>query len=262
MPEILRFLRTEQLTHLWIGDDPELHDLALLRAFPALTSLTLQNCPAVESLAPLADVPLTSLSITGNSGGALPTPPGLDTLGQLEFLSLYTSLTAEDFTAFPADAPLQRLALGQPVGADFTLDCWPGLSRVQLRSLAGGFGERQWHALSRLTNLESFSFGLAEGEPALKIPPGLGLPQVKSLGLLNTGHRSSAEFSGIMRTALPVFPRIEELQLYGMVRRHLDLSPAAGLASLRKVFLSNLTPAPTYSLPPHVNLTLFPRPRT
>ncbi|MEU9113323.1 NACHT domain-containing protein [Streptomyces sp. NPDC048483] len=251
------------IRHLMLRDNWEISDLAFLHDFPELNSLSLQNCPAVVSLAPLADLPLRSLSVSGWGSSDVRSPGGLDRLRHLTSLTLMAPLPPEGLAALPADAPLTKLHLGERIGTDFRrVTTWPQLNAIQLRRIAEDFTDNQWQALTHLTELEHFSFGLdTEGAP-LRIPYGLQLPQVKTLSLLNTDRRPVSELSRILRAALPAFPGIRKLQLYGMIDAPIDLSPLSALPDLQEVYLSYLRPENANSLPPHVKLTLFPRPRT
>ncbi|MGW2628413.1 NACHT domain-containing protein [Streptomyces chattanoogensis] len=261
--ELLDELVRESVTTLMLQDNSEVRSLAFLRDFPDLTALILQNCPAVDSLDPLADLPLRSLYISGGESSGVPSPQGLDRLGHLDSLSLQASLPPEGLAAYPAEVPLTTLILWQPIGTDaIHLTSWPRLRLLQLRRISENFAEEEWQVLANLTELRDFAFGLdAEGD-ALRIPVGLQLPQVKTLSLLNTDKRPAPELTRILRAALPAFPGIRKLQVYGMTDAPITLPPLGRLPNLREVHLSHLRPENPTSLPPHVKLTLFPRPRT
>ncbi|MFG2210712.1 NACHT domain-containing protein [Streptomyces sp. NPDC048638] len=250
-------LDPQRLTWLELSNNSEISSLAFLRGFPALESLTLQDCPAVESIAPLVDVPLRSLSVSG----ACP-PRALDRLVHLDSLALHIRSRAPT-ASLPLHAPLTSLVISGPVGAEFAnASSWPQLEFVQLRRLAEDFREEQWQTLASLSKLKEFSFGLAtEGGP-LHIPPGLRLPKVEKLSLLNTDKRPVPELIRILRAALPAFPNIRTLWMFGMIDAPIDLSSLEAAPDLQEVYLSYLHPEPPASLPPHVKLTLYPRPRT
>ncbi|KPC65975.1 NACHT domain-containing protein [Streptomyces chattanoogensis] len=251
------------ITQLVLQDNHEISSLAFLREFPALKSLTLQNCPAIDSVVPLADLPFRSLSVSGGESSGVTYPRGLNCLGHLNSLSLQVPLPPEGLAAFPAQAPLTFLALWQPIGTDAAhLASWPRLKYLQLRRLSETFAEEEWHVLTHLTELQEFSFGLDTEGDALRIPPGLQLPQVETLSLLNTDKRPSRELTRILRTALPAFPHIRKLQLFGMTNAPIDLPPVDNLPHLQQLCLYNLRPEIPDSLPPQVKLTLHPRPRT
>ncbi|MFL4496278.1 NACHT domain-containing protein [Streptomyces sp. VTCC 41912] len=259
--ELRDSLHLAQLTHLTLTNNPEISDLAFLRDFPALTSLFLRDCPAVESLVPLRDLRLDSLGISGDVS-VVRTPRGLDGLTHLHSLSLLVPPPPEGLNAFPLHAPLRFLTLGQRIRPDFArLASWP-LRNLQLQRLTNEFTEEKWRTLASLPDLKFFSFGLAEGETALRIAPDQELPQVETLSLLNMGRRPAAEFGALLRTALPAFPGVRKLQLYGLIGGQVDLSPIAALPALRDLDLSYVAPSPGFAIPPHINLTLFPRPRT
>ncbi|MFG3119768.1 NACHT domain-containing protein [Streptomyces sp. NPDC048197] len=238
--ELLDGLPTEQITHLTLTDHEEL-----------------------DSVAPLADLPLfRSLSVSGTDDSTERCPRDLGLLDRLESLMLMVPLPPEGLTALPADAPLTGLTLGHPVPAGLTgLASWPRLRSVQLQRLADGLTEGDWLALTRLSDLEFFSFGLAHDAVSPGIPEGLRLPQVGSLSLLNMARLPASTLSRLVRTVLPAFPALHTLQLYGMIDAPLTLPPLTGLRDLRQLFLSYLRPDPIPALPPNTELTLFPRPR-
>lgn len=68
--------------------------------------------------------------------------------------------------------------------------------------------------------------------------------------------------SRVLHAALPAFPGVRELRLYGVLDGPIDISPAAVLPELQEIFLSYVHPEPGHSLPPHIKLTHYPRPRT
>ncbi|WEB41145.1 NACHT domain-containing protein [Streptomyces yunnanensis] len=263
--EILAGLHPHQITDFMLDGNPRISDLAFLQGFPALESLTLWNCPVVETLAPLTELPLRTLNISGHIDGGARTPQALDRLSQLESLILYSQLPPAGLDALPEDAPLTTLILGdQRTFPDLArVPTWPRLNEIYLRNLPGELGEDQWHALSLLSDLRSFNFSLGWGETALRIPSGLRLPQVETLSFLNDPGRPPKELTEQLRAALPAFPRVQSLRLYGgSASGPIDLSPVESLPALRDLHLSRLTPSPDHPLPPHINLTLFPRPRT
>ncbi|MFE1771799.1 NACHT domain-containing protein [Streptomyces sp. NPDC059008] len=261
--ELLDGLHIEQITHLTLMNNPEISSLAFLRRFTALESLTLQDCPAVESIAPAADLPLHTLAVSGPDGSKVAAPRGLSHLRHTKNLTLLVPLPPEGLDALPVNAPLVNLTLGHPIGSAFTqVTSWPGLRRLQLQRITDDFAEEEWRALGHLTELEFLSFGLAEESTALRIPAGLELPQVKHLSLLNWPRLPASDLADVLRTALPAFPGVRTLQLYGMIDAPIALPPLTSLPDLQEVHLSYLHPAPGHPLPPGTKLTVFPRRRT
>ncbi|MFJ5595503.1 NACHT domain-containing protein [Streptomyces noursei] len=264
--ELLADLHPHQITSLRLEDNPAISDLAFLRSFPALTSLSLWACPAVETLAPLAEHPLRSLYISEPNLSELHTPQSLDRLSHLKTLTLYAPLPPEGLDALPADAPLTLLGLGarQPLPDLARLQSWPHLENVQLLNYTTELREDQWHALSLLAGLRNLSLKLAKDESSLRIPQGLQLPQVHTLGLHNGPCLSPEEVTKQLRTVLPALPHVHTLRIYGAPNNGLpiDLSPTTVLPDLLHLHLAHLVPSHKHPLPPHINLTLFPRPRT
>ncbi|MGW7639037.1 NACHT domain-containing protein [Streptomyces decoyicus] len=260
--ELLGGLHTHQITHLSLADNTEIRSLEFLREFPALESLILQGCPSAESLAPLEGMPIRALLLSGPDGSVVPTR-GLDSLCDLRTLAVLTGLPSDGMATLPAGAPLNSLTLGQPVGSSFAgVASWPHLRHIQLHRITDDFAEDQWRALTRLPELKHFAFGLSEEQSVLRIPPGLQLPQVKTLSILNPARRPASDMSHLLGAALPAFPGLQKLQLYGVLDAPIDLSPLVAPPALQEVYLSYLRPEPAPTLPPHTKLTIYPRPRT
>ncbi|SCK35318.1 hypothetical protein YWIDRAFT_06388 [Streptomyces sp. SceaMP-e96] len=261
--ELLGTLPLGLIESLDIAENPEITGLAFLREFPTLERLWLRDCPAVESVAPLADRRLHTLGISGPGKKNVPIPHGLHRLRHLRTLLLHCMLPPEGLAALPVEAPLNHVTLSRPVGAEFTgITRWPRIRSMQLRRLTHDFGADQWEALASLSELEDFSFGLAAERVPLRLPAGLRLPQVKTLSITNTAYLQPPQMSRLLRVALPAFPGVRTLQLYGITDGFADLSPAALLPELQELHLSYLRPLPGHSLPPHIKLTRYPRPRT
>ncbi|MER6309060.1 NACHT domain-containing protein [Streptomyces sp. NPDC001657] len=261
--ELLDELVHEPLRSLTLQENPEITDLGFLREFPNLEWLSLWGCPAVESLAPLADLGIRTLNLSGPPDQEVAAPPGLDALTGLTTLNLYTRLPEGGTAALPTGASLTFLGLGQPLGTELAgLASWPGLRYLYLPRLTAAFGEDQWAELAALPELRWLSMGLASDEVwSLDLPPGVRLPQVTTLDLVNPAQVSAARLSVLLETLLPAFPHLRELHLYGAIDAPITLPPLTGLSELREVGLFNLRPDPSPALPPHAELTVHPRPR-
>ncbi|RXS83894.1 NACHT domain-containing protein, partial [Streptomyces sp. TM32] len=228
-----------------LSDNPEISELDFLHGFPSLDTLSLWHCPGVESVAPLADLHLDWLGISGPPDKPLPTPHGLARLRHIRQLSLYTRLPAGGLEALPADAPLRHLGLGLPLGSAFTgLERWPHMQSLHLQRLTKGFAEEQWGELASLNSLDTLSFGVADDGVTLRVPAGLQLPQVKTLSILNNARQPAPHLSTLLTSVLPAFPGVRKLQLYGVLDAPVDLTSLALLPELQEVYLSYLRPAP------------------
>lgn len=84
---------------------------------------------------------------------------------------------------------------------------------------------------------------------------------MKDLSILNFSRHPASDLSQMLRTTLPAFPGLQSLHLYGMTGVPIALPPLTALSGLKKVHLSQLRPEPAPTLPPHIKLTLHPRPR-
>ncbi|UKY51917.1 NACHT domain-containing protein [Streptomyces inhibens] len=259
--ELLDGLHPGQITHLTLEHNPEISSLEFIQEFPVLESLALWDCPSVASFAPLAPLPIRTLSVTGLEGDAVPSPCGLGHLRHTERLMVGTPLPPEGLEALPTDARLTSLTLQMPIGSECSrVTAWPHLQHLRLERITQDFGEAQWCALTRLPKLEHFEFG-ADSQGILRVPPGLQLPQVKDLSILNFSRHPASDLSQMLRTTLPAFPGLQSLHLYGMTGVPIALPPLTALSGLKKVHLSQLRPEPAPTLPPHIKLTLHPRPR-
>ncbi|WP_326619296.1 NACHT domain-containing protein [Streptomyces decoyicus] len=259
--ELLGALHPGQLTHLTLESNPEIRSLEFIQEFPELESLTLWDCPSVTDFAPLAPLPLRTLSVIGREDGGVPSPCGLGHLRHTENLMLTTPLPPGGLAALPTDARLTHLSLGMPIGSEGTqVTAWPHLQYLRLELTTQDFGEAQWRALTHLSELEHLAFG-AESRGALRVPPEVQLPQVKILSVLNIPRHPASDLSRMLRRLLPAFPGLRTLRLYGMVNTAISLPPLTALSGLKEVLLSYLHPEPAPALPPHTNLTVYPRPR-
>jgi hypothetical protein len=135
------------------------------------------------------------------------------------------------------------------------------LRSIQLQRLTDGFDETQWGELTTLSSLEMLGFGLDDGA-TLHTPAGLQLPRVRTLNIINGARRPAPHFSHLLAAALPAFPGVQKLQLFGLIDIPVDLAPLALLPQLQEVQLSSLRPMPATPLPPHLKVTHYPRPRT
>ncbi|MGW7576803.1 NACHT domain-containing protein [Streptomyces sp. NPDC054765] len=260
--QLLGGLHAHRITHLLLADNPELRCLEFLREFGALESLVLRGCPSVGSLAPLADLPIRSLALSGPDGTVVPTH-GLDGLRHTRSLVVYSDLLPDVMAALPTRAPLTGLTLGQPIGSSFTqVASWPRLRHLRLPRITDEFAEDQWGALAGLSELADFAFGPAEEQATLRIPPGLQVPHVHTLSILNPARRPASDLSDLLEAVLPAFPGVRKIQLYGLLDTPIGLPSLAALPDLQEVHLSYLRPEPGRPLPPHIKLTRYPRPRT
>ncbi|GAA3160757.1 MULTISPECIES: NACHT domain-containing protein [Streptomyces] len=261
--ELADALDVERLEGLTLIGNPSLGDLGFLRRARQLRSLTLSGCPDITDLSPLAGLPAFR-SLFFHETGSSRFPHGLSALHRLEDLIFHLPLPPEGLDAFSTAAPLTHLTLGAPLGTAFSrATAWPLLSRIQLRRLSSKFGEEQWEILTRLPELTDFTFGVHDNAP-LRLPAGLQLPQVTTLSLVNDERDPEAALTARLRTALPHFPGVRTLKVFGMRTSHglFEIPDLTSLPHLEELFLSYLRPTPGTVLPPGVKLTIYPEPRT
>ncbi|MGW1838457.1 NACHT domain-containing protein [Streptomyces sp. NPDC002067] len=263
--ELVGTLDLERLEMLYLVDNPALGSLTFLRKSQRLKVLMLSACPKVTDLTPLSGLmALDTLTLHDDGDGRARFPEGLATLRHLESLVLGASLPPKGLEACPTESPLTRLSLNAPLGTAFSeITAWPDLAALQLRRLTADFGEEQWLAVAQRRALTDFTFGVHDNAP-LRIPAGLQLPQVTHLNLVNDTKSPAANLSALLSAALPHFPSIRTLGVYGMTFPDidsLDLPPLASLPHLQEIYLAYLRPRSGTVLPPGVKLTLFPEPR-
>jgi hypothetical protein len=111
--DIVAGLVPERLTELAVRNNERLTDLDWLRPLHRLTYFDLSRCPLVGDLTPLANLPLTRLSLDSMPG--LQEPDLLSVLGEsatLDQLDIGLTLQGESLDkALPADLPLRYLRL-------------------------------------------------------------------------------------------------------------------------------------------------------
>ncbi|WP_369377069.1 NACHT domain-containing NTPase [Streptomyces sp. cg36] len=231
-----------------IANNVLLRSLDDLRSFTSLKQLSLTRCPGVKDLTTLADTSVTDLYLyEGVSIG------GLHELTKLQYLGLNTEGQDGNLGAWPVNADLNGLYLGNIVCAHIgTLDGisrWPNLTNVNLCGSVEGMSQ-----LAKLAHLSRLLVQL-DALPSMlgQLPP---MPQVRDLFL---GSRREEADLVMVRT---VFPELERLTIscHGE-RRRVDLNPLRGMSSLAAVRIRDADEVlGTDDFPPGT-VSLNPRPR-
>ncbi|NSC23180.1 NACHT domain-containing protein [Streptomyces albus subsp. chlorinus] len=239
-----------KLVDLSLARNPELDRLDFVRAFPHLEKFDVRECP-VTDLSPLKAVPLTTLYLWN-----------VDTLRNLEGIEALTSLrwlALREGTPWPGVARIAHLAglttllLPEDARSIKGITALRALETLNLYQVRHRLPEQDWEELGRLPRLEMLTC-----EPPhlvnLRVS-GTRLTALRELYLPLGG----ADFG--MRLPPAAFPALERLILSDPPPS-LDLTPLGDLPVLRSLVLSRPQgPLDTTRLPPHLDVTVIPRPR-
>ncbi|MGW7385361.1 NACHT domain-containing protein [Streptomyces sp. NPDC054794] len=149
----------DTVTSLNLHDNPTLRSLSCLSSLHGLNSLDLSSCPHVDSLAPVARLPLGWLSVTSmrslEQPGALAPLDGHPTLRALD---IGTLLDADSLgEALPQDVPLRYLRLAKNALA-FTalrgLRRLRSLKQLSLATLSGDLLPKDYEEIALLPELD------------------------------------------------------------------------------------------------------------
>ncbi|WP_326797297.1 NACHT domain-containing protein [Streptomyces sp. NBC_01808] len=242
-------LATTRLTELIVRSQPRLMNLDFLREQNELRHLRLSDCVDLYDASALAGLPLTDLILDTVPGLAEAVPEILAAIPRLKVLSLSPERRRPlDLDTLP---PLPTLLTLNLLTAR-TSGLRPLAKHPRLRDVFLGWRHEaaadDWPALAELPRLQ----GLRCRPDLLAIAPAnAALPGLQFLALVDD---RPADELGLSR--LPqLFPRIVQLGLnLPPGSRPLDLSPLAGLGSLREVSLRPYMKDLHAGLPPHVEV--------
>ncbi|MEU3714074.1 NACHT domain-containing protein [Streptomyces catenulae] len=238
-PELQALKSLGTRTEIWAHGNFTEPELVGALDVEALTSLTLTHNTALDDLAFLQRAQrLEALTLSLGAPGLTP-PAGLTTLRELVYIDADPGFLHATFNRATA---------------------WPLLRSVQLTGLTADFGEEQWVALAHCPELREFALGVHDEAP-LCIPAGLQLSQVTELSLIGEPETPGTLLSARLRTALPHFPNVRVLRVYGTSAPPtvFEVPPLTALPHLKELQLRFLLPAPGTALPPGVKLTVSPQ---
>ncbi|MFD8811148.1 NACHT domain-containing protein [Streptomyces sp. NPDC059627] len=157
--DLRTLLQPDVVTALDLHDIPELRELDCLSALHGLDSLDLSSCPLVESLAPVAGLPLGWLSMTTMKGlkqpGVLSPFDGHPTLRALDVGTRLAAPSLDE--ALPQDVPLRylRLAKGALEHTGLRgLHRLRSLKQLSLATLSRVLEDDDYAEIARLPHLE------------------------------------------------------------------------------------------------------------
>ncbi|GAA3843528.1 NACHT domain-containing protein [Streptomyces phyllanthi] len=197
-PSEMAALPPGKVTHLNVRANEELSGLACLSSLRQLTYLDLSGCPHVGDLSPVADLPLSWLSLKAMPGlerpDALAPFAGSATLHSLDISVALETDTLDE--AFPRDVPLRYLRLADDALWHTGLRGLHRLRSLKHLSLADRYrklGPQDYEEIARLPELEDLRLVWPTGGW-----PGPPLPHVTGLRLNDfLGHEDLSSLSAV-----------------------------------------------------------------
>ncbi|MFE1286210.1 NACHT domain-containing protein [Streptomyces sp. NPDC058751] len=181
--ELRSCLPPDQVTHLALLYNGRLRDLDFLTAQPRLTRLGLDQCTEVDSFAPLAELPLRTLSMLSHHART-PPPDGLTALTSLRELNVGHRLAGRSLSeALPLGSPLEVLSFGLDVLRETGLRGlrhWRSLRTLWLSRVPAELGPEDWSEAAALPGLRELRIHRSALGALSSAPP---LPSVEHLEL-------------------------------------------------------------------------------
>ena len=218
--QIVAALGKLQLNTLALRHNSAIADLSFLGDYQNLRSLSLEDCPEISSLAPLAHMPLRELFLVDLPGISDLTP--LCEFTQLTTLSLNGGTEWQGLDVLSPAAPLNTLFLPRNAHDLSALTRYPQLYQLGL-NLDTPLTQSDWQAVTGLENLLILTLNAAE--LTVLATDGVSLETVQNV--YTTGQ------SPDLRATVAVFPSAVSLSV--TVAEELDLTPLASLPTLRQV---------------------------
>ncbi|MFI7387404.1 NACHT domain-containing protein [Streptomyces sp. NPDC049813] len=216
--EILAVADRERLEALALADNPAVEDLAPLAELPALRSLSLTRCPHLTDVTPLAGLSLDYLGVTD-----MPGVRGLDRLKRLSSLTVGHPLSGVALTdELPFSDRLRALYLTRGATATTGLRALPVLSGLTYLSLSATLDRLtadDWEELAGHAWLTGL-FLAGDILPPVPLPE---LPRITRLGLHLPGG------PGQFARHAPLFPAVRAVEVFPGRRGDQDPAPYARL---------------------------------
>ncbi|MFE9393432.1 NACHT domain-containing protein [Streptomyces sp. NPDC006784] len=240
-----------ELVELSLAHNPALDRLDLVRAFPHLAELELRECP-VTDLSPLAGLPLSTLYLWN-----VRTLRGLESIGELtglRCLALSQGTPCPEMARLAPLTELELLLLPEETRTLSGISMLRNLCVLNLFQVPHQLPEEDWREVAGLPRLRQLTCEPHHVE-GLHASGTTRLTELTELEVPLGGRPLGV-------TLLPAtFPALEHLSLTDAPAA-LDLAPLAGLPRLQRLTLfrppSSLD---LNSLPPHIEVSILPRPR-
>jgi energy-coupling factor transporter ATP-binding protein EcfA2 len=218
--QIVAALEKQQLKNLALRHNSVVADLGFLSGYPRLRTISLEDCPEISSLAPLAHMALERLFLIDLPGITDLTP--LRELTQLTQFSLSRVAEWQGLDVLSPAAPLNCLFLPRNARGLSTLTRFPQLYQLGL-NLDTPLTRNDWQAVTGLENLLVVT--LSASELTALATDEVSLETVQNV--YTTGR------SPDLRATVAVFPSLVTLSI--IVAEELDLTPLASHPTLRVV---------------------------
>ncbi|MFG2777386.1 NACHT domain-containing protein [Streptomyces prunicolor] len=218
--QIVAALEKQQLKNLALRHNSVVADLGFLSGYPRLRTISLEDCPEISSLAPLAHMALERLFLIDLPGITDLTP--LRELTQLTQFSLSRVAEWQGLDVLSPAAPLNCLFLPRNARGLSTLTRFPQLYQLGL-NLDTPLTRNDWQAVRGLENLLVLT--LSASELTALATDEVSLETVQNV--YTTGQ------SPDLRATVAVFPSLVTLSIF--VAEELDLTPLASHPTLRVV---------------------------
>lgn len=253
---IVTALDHDHLVELEIASNARVGNLDFIRGFNQLSSLFVRHCPHLRNLDAVSALPLHTLRMWELPAlpdlEALRGTPGLHTLVLGSGLPWWGASIGE----LPVYADLTDLRL--PPGTSLHgLERWTRLKWLSRSGDTSPVTPEDWAVLCRLPELSSM-FIEPEAWPTAhsEFPPLTTLRFCTVESFIDTRHIDEVDLTTLVR----LFPALEDLAVRRVQR--IDLAPLAALLHLKGLTLYQVDEVTGLeSLPPHVRVHRFPRPR-
>ncbi|MFF4557729.1 NACHT domain-containing protein [Streptomyces sp. NPDC001422] len=231
---------------LRIAANKVLDSLHFIRSLPDLREFILFDCPAIESLEPLRDLPLEGLFLSRNPMVTDFTP--VESLNALTSLNLRAGAAAGDLRHVSRRAPLRVLFVPTDCSDLSVVRDFPSLVQLGL-DLDVDLVEAGWRALTRLPELRTLSLNARELSAVAAY--GVVLPGIENIFI--DCRRSPVDGSLLAAT----FPGVSTLRVGGAT--DIDLASLNECTQLRALHFTDSVVRNGDALLPSVEVTRTPR---
>ncbi|TDC75829.1 NACHT domain-containing protein [Streptomyces hainanensis] len=253
--EVIAALAPQPLHELHVRDWPSLDDAGLFQAFPGLRNLTLDECPGLTDLVPLAGTGIESLRLYSDTRQE--PAGGLTALRALRELTLGQLIPLPSLDLLPPGTSLTTLGLPKELPDLTTADRWPELASLSMPFSDRSLSLPEWSTLRGLPALRSVV--LTARTLRSLVACGMSLPNVTWVQLFDTPApvTPTDEPSLDLMDIPDAFPGLRALRL---TTTPTDYSPLARLPELTSLTFHG--PIGTgHDIPDHIEVVAPSAPR-